>query len=112
MSKSLGNMVFVRDLLTKYDANVIRWYLLSKHYRSEWEFDEEEIGKVLLSVRKLIRLTGDSRGLGKEKADEVFQFLDNDLDTPGALGQLLRFSKSNPKAAKIIGSEIFGFRFN
>ena len=38
MSKSLGNMVFLRDLLRTYSADAIRLYLLGHHYRQVWEW--------------------------------------------------------------------------
>lgn len=43
MSKSLGNLVLVSDLLKKYPAEVIRLVLLSHHYRSPWDFVESEL---------------------------------------------------------------------
>jgi L-cysteine:1D-myo-inositol 2-amino-2-deoxy-alpha-D-glucopyranoside ligase len=42
MSKSLGNMLFVAELLKKYSANAIRLYLLSHHYREEWNADDAD----------------------------------------------------------------------
>ena len=41
MSKSLGNMVFVRDALKQYDADAIRLYLLNHHYRTPWEYEDD-----------------------------------------------------------------------
>lgn len=43
MSKSLGNFAAIGDLLEKYSANIIRYFLLSKHYRSPMEFSEETL---------------------------------------------------------------------
>src|SRR3954449_13323350 len=40
MSKSLGNLVFVSDLLKKWDGAVIRTMLVENHYRTAWEWDE------------------------------------------------------------------------
>ncbi len=42
MSKSLGNMIFVSDLLKDYSANAIRLYLLRHHYRETWSADDYE----------------------------------------------------------------------
>ncbi len=43
MSKSLGNLVFVRDLVRDHEPSAIRLALLGHHYRSAWEFDAEEL---------------------------------------------------------------------
>jgi cysteinyl-tRNA synthetase len=43
MSKSLGNMVFVRDLIQTYSADAIRLYLLGHHYREPFEWDRAEL---------------------------------------------------------------------
>src|SRR5258708_1303704 len=45
MSKSLGNLVLVKDLLQKYSPNALRWLLLSHHYRQEWEFKLKELDR-------------------------------------------------------------------
>lgn len=45
MSKSLGNLVMVSDLLKKYSPNAVRWVLLSHHYRKPWEFEEKELDR-------------------------------------------------------------------
>ena len=43
MSKSLGNFFTIRDILDKYDAEVIRLFLTSSHYRSPIEFSQEQL---------------------------------------------------------------------
>ncbi len=51
MSKSLGNLVFVRDLLKSWDPGAIRLAILANHYRSDWEWQDD------LLVQGLRRLT-------------------------------------------------------
>jgi cysteinyl-tRNA synthetase len=46
MSKSLGNFTTVARLLTQYDANTIRWFLLTHHYRSPVDFQAEALDGV------------------------------------------------------------------
>jgi cysteinyl-tRNA synthetase len=53
MSKSLGNFFLLRDILARYSGAVIRFYLLSTHYRSPLDFDD---GKLLESKKALARL--------------------------------------------------------
>ena len=45
MSKSLDNAVRIRDLLRKYNSNVLRLYLFSKHYRESFEFSISDLEK-------------------------------------------------------------------
>ena len=54
MSKSLGNFFTVREILKKYDAQVIRFYMLSTHYRSPLDFDDS---KLEMNKKSLARLT-------------------------------------------------------
>ncbi len=53
MSKSLGNSFFVKDALRVYDGEVLRFYLLSTHYRMGLNFSEEDL---LASKKRLDRL--------------------------------------------------------
>ena len=53
MSKSLGNSFFLKDALKVYDGEVLRFYLLSTHYRANFNFNEEDL---LASKKRLDRL--------------------------------------------------------
>lgn len=53
MSKSLGNSFFLKDALKVYDGEVLRFYLLSTHYRANFNFNEEDL---LASRKRLDRL--------------------------------------------------------
>ncbi len=53
MSKSLGNFFIVRDIIEKFSPEVVRFYLLSTHYRSPLDFDDE---KLQVSAKGLSRL--------------------------------------------------------
>ena len=62
MSKSLGNFFIVRDILAKYTSEVIRFYLLSVHYRSPLDFDDgklQEAGKALERLEKTLLLAAE-----------------------------------------------------
>lgn len=52
MSKSLGNFFTIREILDKYDAEVIRLFLLSSHYRSPIEFSQEQLRDVESSLER------------------------------------------------------------
>ena len=53
MSKSLGNSFFVKDALKVYDGEILRNYLISVHYRNDFNFNEEDL---LQSKKRLDRL--------------------------------------------------------
>ncbi|MCK6371155.1 MAG: cysteine--tRNA ligase [Gammaproteobacteria bacterium] len=98
MSKSVGNIVLVRDLLEKAPGEAIRLALLSAHYRQPLDWTEE----VLVEARrKLDRLYGTLRDVpGWENAwqsaepDAVFlTALEDDLNTPRALAALFDLAR-------------------
>jgi L-cysteine:1D-myo-inositol 2-amino-2-deoxy-alpha-D-glucopyranoside ligase len=83
MSKSLGNLVFPRELFRDHEPTAVRLALLAHHWRSEWEWDGAELKEAEE------RLTAWRRaGAGAEPGDlpeRVAGLLAADLDTPGAL---------------------------
>jgi len=104
MSKSLGNLILVSDLLKTYSANAIRWVLLSHHYREGWEYDESEFVKAeenLKRIKSEIR-NPKSETNSNDKNDykkKVISCLDNDLDVPSVLHltvQAVKTLEQNP----------------
>ncbi len=90
MSKSLGNMVFVRDLLKTYPADAIRLALLVHRYREAWEYHDADLDRATaLSARLNAAVQTIAPTLvGARDADAVAHFtaaLDDDLDTPTAI---------------------------
>ncbi|MHB8329336.1 MAG: cysteine--tRNA ligase [Acidimicrobiales bacterium] len=83
MSKSLGNLVFVGDLLKEWEPEVVRLALLGHHYRSDWEWADGDLAD---AASRLARWR--AAGCGPGGLDEVRARLDDDLDAPGALGAL------------------------
>ena len=62
MSKSLGNLVLVREVLDTYSADALRLYLFSHHYRSEWEYIDDELdewSRVAADLREAAEFPGD-----------------------------------------------------
>lgn len=53
MSKSLGNFFMLRDILAKYPGQVVRFYLLSVHYRSPLDFDNEKLDVAAKGLERL-----------------------------------------------------------
>jgi len=109
MSKSLGNLVLVRDLLRTYPGDAIRHFLVSHHYRSEVQYAEADLARsadaaALLraaSVRAEELEPGGSAGADLASLDPVVaehraRFLaamDEDLDTPRAMPELVALAE-------------------
>ncbi|CCO07774.1 cysteine--tRNA ligase [Desulforamulus hydrothermalis] len=71
MSKSLGNFFLVREILAKFPPEVVRWYLLSTHYRSPLDFDDEKLamaGKGLERLKTALRLLYEALELPQQQA--------------------------------------------
>lgn len=83
MSKSLGNLVFVSDLLKEHDPRAVRLALLSHHYRDSWEWHPSIM---IAAGERLERWQAAAHGEGP--LSDVRGALDDDLDTPGALGYI------------------------
>jgi len=136
MSKSLGNILKIRELCEKYDGSVIRHFLLSAHYRSPLNFSEEQVEQSKNSMDTLIniiynleffkkqgRLTKEMRPEDKELLDKKVEMeskfveaMDDDLNTPVALSTLFLLAKSvniylndNELKNEEIMNEILGF---
>ena len=79
MSKSLGNFYTTRELLDKYSADQLKYFILTKHYRSPIEYSEEELAKTNKSLEKLINTKKTLENILKGKDDFAEQAEDNDL---------------------------------
>ncbi len=89
MSKSLGNLVFVSDLLKTADARAIRLALLRHHYRHGFEWYDTDLEEGTALLHRL--LAAAQRGTGPDPrpfAQRVRDAIDDDLDTPRALDAL------------------------
>jgi cysteinyl-tRNA synthetase len=73
MSKSLGNSFFLKDALKSYDGEVLRFYLLSTHYRGDFNFNEEDLIASKKRLDKLYRLKKRLFGLTVDVIDTEFK---------------------------------------
>lgn len=111
MSKSAGNFFMLRDVLAKFDPQIVRFYLLSVQYRSPLDFDDEKIAvagrgleriqNAIQAAEKAMKLAGDhkdddSEALLKaaEKAKEDFEAaMNDDFNTALAISVLFELVK-------------------
>jgi cysteinyl-tRNA synthetase len=101
MSKSIGNIERVHDLLQQHAPEALRYALLSAHYRQPLEWSD---GLIEQSVRTLDRLYGTLRDLADVDADahipaSIEAALDDDLNTPQALAEVARIAGEARKAS-------------
>ncbi len=77
MSKSLGNFLTTRELLDRYTADEIRYYVLAKHYRTPIDFSQEEMEQTRTSLKRLINTSNNLEKLlknsGEKRAKKSFE---------------------------------------
>lgn len=93
MSKSLGNLLLISDLKTRYSANALKIYLLSHHYRAAWEAREEDIKKAENLNELFSKIWRVQSGMGKRFKingwqKNFYDALNDDINTPLALATL------------------------
>ena len=93
MSKSLGNFLTIDELLKSYDANTIRLFILTNHYRMPVEFSDEVLTSAANGVKRLMnaKATKIDETLDLTQFEEYKQFveaMDDDLNTSKALAVL------------------------
>jgi cysteinyl-tRNA synthetase len=104
MSKSLGNVVLVHDLVKSVPGEVVRMALLSAHYRQPLDWSEETIRA---ARRMLDRLYGAVRGIdvsaevraAAEPPAALVAALEDDINTPRAMAEFFALAKDLNKAA-------------
>ena len=89
MSKSLGNLVFVSDLLKVADPRAIRLALTRHHYRSGFEWYDTDLDEAVALLHRLLAAAEKPDGPNPLPfADRVREAIDDDLDAPRALEAL------------------------
>ena len=73
MSKSLGNSFFIKDALKVYDGEILRFYLLSSHYRADFNFNEIDLLASKRRLDKLYRLKKRLDGFENTTQDTAFE---------------------------------------
>ena len=107
MSKSLGNFFTVREIAEKFPLQVIRFFMLSAHYRSPLNFSADLVEaskngleRILTAVDRLKSISGTEGEVDKAVADEMDAFvkkyeaaMDDDLNTADAISVIFELVK-------------------
>ena len=93
MSKSLGNFLTIDDMLKNYDANTLRLFILTNHYRMPVEFSDEALASAQAGAKRLTnaKQTPVNENLDITQTSEYKAFceaMDEDLNTSKALAVL------------------------
>ena len=99
MSKSLGNLIKLKDAIKIFGVDLLRMWILSSHYRKPLLYDKKIINsfskplKRIKDAKNLIPVAGEKKLESKKEFDEFNLALSNDLNTSVALSQIISLSK-------------------
>jgi cysteinyl-tRNA synthetase len=102
MSKSLGNFFTVREVLKQYKPEIIRFFILSSHYRSPLNYSDEQLNDAGAALKRLYTALRGCDGLDAA-IDEDFkarfeQAMEDDFNTPVAMSVLFDLARELNKA--------------
>ena len=101
MSKSLGNIILVNDLIQDHHGEVIRLALLSTHYRKGLDWNEKIIHQAKKLLNKIYIILDDLKNINITSSDnEAIATLLDDLNTPGLIAELNKIAKEYSSDAK------------
>jgi cysteinyl-tRNA synthetase len=104
MSKSLGNFWTIRDALAKYDGEVLRFFLIRSHYRSQVSFSEEQVAEAKAGLTRLYTALRDTPSATGEvdwnepHARRFGEAMDDDFNTAEAVGVLFALASEVNRA--------------
>jgi cysteinyl-tRNA synthetase len=107
MSKSLGNFFTIREVLKKYDPEVVRYFILASHYRSPLNYGDESLEQAKSALTRLYTALKELPqshldGLGDSTyRQRFFDAIDDDFNTPLALAVLFELARDINKLREI-----------
>ncbi|MCF6210008.1 MAG: cysteine--tRNA ligase [Gammaproteobacteria bacterium] len=97
MSKSLGNFFTIREVLEKYDAEVVRFFILNSHYRSPLNYSDKHLDEAKAALttfyHALRGVTPVEGGNGQAYAVRFEAAMDDDFNTPEAIAVLFELAR-------------------
>jgi cysteinyl-tRNA synthetase len=114
MSKSLGNFFTVRDILKKYDPEVVRFFILRAHYRSPLNYSDQHLDDAKAALTRLYTALKDSTA-GEAKVDwaepharRFKDAMDDDFGTPEAVAVLFELANRVNAGEKALAPQLRG----
>ena len=115
MSKSLGNFFTIRDVLKKYDAEVVRFFILRAHYRSPLNYSDAHLDDARGALTRLYTaldgVEGDGQPLDwqEEHAARFAEAMDDDFNTPLAVAALFDLvTELNKSKSPVLARQLKG----
>jgi len=113
MSKSLGNFFTVRDILKKYDPEVVRFFIVRSHYRSPVNFADAHLDDAKAALTRLYTALKDSNPKGsidwsEPHAGRFKQAMDDDFGSPEAVAVLFDLASRINAGDKALASQLRG----
>lgn len=112
MSKSLGNFATLHELLEMYEPAVLRFYLLSNHYRAPLDFSESALNAAQAAVDRigeLARKTLDTVFPTETAIAQITEAMNDDCNTAKAFGALFECIRSANKEHAVPAQTFFDF---
>jgi len=119
MSKSLGNFFTIRDVLAQYDAETVRFFLTTGHYRSQLNYSTDNLNQARASLERIytaLRSIEIDNDFVLDKSNtyvqQFCQAMDDDFNTPQAIAVLFEIAKelnvvkekNHQQASKLAGT--------
>ncbi|MBS0296737.1 MAG: cysteine--tRNA ligase [Proteobacteria bacterium] len=101
MSKSLGNVLLVHELVKSFPGEVVRWALLSAHYRAPLDWTDSLLAQARRNLDRLYGALNRASAIEAEASEPPEAFLEallDDLNTPGAVATLFELSSAIERA--------------
>ena len=113
MSKSLNNFFTIRDVLETYDAETIRFFLLSGQYRSPLNYSQENLDKARAALNRLYTTLRDTQAVLPDSTEDEYtakfkEYMDDDFNTPGAISVLFDLAKQINKESGETAQKLAG----
>jgi cysteinyl-tRNA synthetase len=105
MSKSLGNFFTVREVLNQYKPEIIRFFILSSHYRSPLNYSDEQLNDAKIALTRLYTALRGVEARAEVAIEDAYkirfeQAMDDDFNTPVALSVLFDLTRELNTAKK------------
>lgn len=109
MSKSLGNFATLHELLAQYDPAIIRFYLLSNHYRSPLDFNEKALDTAQAAVNRIGELMRKQFPTEDVSLQTIETAMDDDFNTPAAFAAMFDIIRDANKRGAAPSARFFTF---